>query len=185
MQTEIKFETLKSKAKMQIWGQAAERAGLSSSNIGWLNTGAFEALAHIAVNQNQYRFEERPALAAFAQAFQLKMGASRNDILASYAKSVALRDFTLGESATELALIALKAREEAVEIIHRWDVRRVAKLIDLFPDIVPQKLRKATLSCYMADTEDCDWMVCFDTFHHRQEPLDEHLSYVTRGFAPA
>lgn len=185
MQTEIKFETLKTKAKMQIWGQAAERAGLSSSNIGWLDSGAFEALAHIAVNQDQYRFEERPALAAFAQAFQLKMGASRSDILACFAKATALREFTLGESASELALIALKAREEAVEIIHRWDVRRVAKLIDLFPEIVPKKYRKATLSCYMADNEDCDWMVCFDTFHHRQEPLDEHLSHMTRGFASA
>lgn len=185
MQNEIKFESLKAKAKKQIWGQVAERIGLSSSNIGWLHVGAFEALAHIAVNQEHYLFEERPALAAFAKAFMIKPGATGNDILASYAKAVAMREFTLGESASELALIALKAREEAVEIIHRWDVRRVAKLIDLFPEIVPKSYRKATLSCYMADNEDCDWMVCFDTSRPRHEPRDEHLSYVTRGFMPA
>lgn len=163
MQTEVKFEAIKSKAKQLISGAAADRAGVASTITGWLNDAAFQALARMACDMDQYLSVERPALVEFAKNFNIKPGATRSDYLAAHAKGIAGRDFILGKTASELALAALKAREEAFGIIDKWDVRCVAKLIDLFPEIVPKRLLRASISCYMADDEDSTWMVCFDT----------------------
>ena len=53
-------------------------------------------------------------------------------------------------------------RKEVVRIIDRWDVRCTKKLIDLFPGIVPKNCIGKVPRCYMADNEDCDWVVDFE-----------------------
>ena len=53
--------------------------------------------------------------------------------------------------------------DEALKIVDRWDVRMVAKLIELFPESIPKKFRGLPMAAYMADNENCDWMVQFGT----------------------
>lgn len=44
-------------------------------------------------------------------------------------------------------------------IIDNWDVRRVGKLIELFPSCVPANWKGRKLSAEMADNANCDWIV--------------------------
>ena len=46
-----------------------------------------------------------------------------------------------------------------MELISHWDVRRVERLIELFPASVPKKYHGKRLTCYMADNKHSDWMV--------------------------
>lgn len=45
------------------------------------------------------------------------------------------------------------------KIIEEWDVRCVGKLAELFPSCVPAYWKGQRLLAYMADNENCDWMV--------------------------
>ena len=49
--------------------------------------------------------------------------------------------------------------DAAAQRVMEWDVRAAGRLRDLFPLCFPPSLRKGPLRAYMADTEDCDWMV--------------------------
>jgi hypothetical protein len=51
----------------------------------------------------------------------------------------------------------------AVKIIERWDVRCVAKLIELFPSCIPRHLHGKAISATLDDTEMSDWIIRFDT----------------------
>lgn len=52
-------------------------------------------------------------------------------------------------------------KEAGYQLIDRWDVRQVRKLIELFPGAVPKTYRTKSITVYMADNENCDWMVSF------------------------
>lgn len=93
---------------------------------------------------------ERAELRAFAQAFEAEPG----DWLARAAQFG-------GGNRLDVAWnqVVLRAREAGLALIEQWDVRQVAKLIALFPECVPAKYRSKPLTCYMADNEDCDWLV--------------------------
>lgn len=158
---EVKFETLKNRAKSIIRGKTYGD-GLDRPVNFLVSDMPFVALFQMAVGP--YLYEERPALVEFAKAFEV----TGTDHLAHAAKHIAQTRARMMLPSYELLLIALKAREEAFKIIDRWDVRRVGKLIELFPDIVPSKLRDASLSCYVEDSEDGDWMVSFDVSQKRQ-----------------
>lgn len=153
----IKFDTLKSRAKKQLGYAAKNQANLTSSQTGWLNNSSFNALSYIALNRARYTQAIRPALADFATAFN----SAPQDTLAQLANSMANRTVMVGNATQELSLLALKAREEAFDIIDRWDVRCVTQLIDLFPDIVSNKQQQAQVSVFMADNANSDWMVTF------------------------
>ena len=105
---------------------------------------------------------EREEMRDFADAFE----ARRGDWIAGAAKSA---------SNTRLDVawyqVVLRAREAGLELIDSWDVRMVGKLIELFPECVPERYRGKQLTCYMADNEDCDWMV--EVVEPREEP--DHL----------
>jgi hypothetical protein len=45
------------------------------------------------------------------------------------------------------------------EVVMDWDVRMVGRLREIFPKYFPASLKKGKLVAYMADNEDCDWMV--------------------------
>lgn len=155
--TAIKFNTLKTKAKKQLGYTAKSRAALTGNQAGWLNDTAFKALLHLAIDRAQFRQQERPALAAFAKAHN----GNQNDVLSGAAKQMAERTIMVGNAAQELALLALKAREEAIDMIDRWDARCAGQLIDLFPDIVSKKNQLAHLHLYIADNANSDWMIEF------------------------
>lgn len=164
MQREMKFEAIKAKIKAILFGKADQAGGAAPTNRGWLDDNAFQALAYMTVNATSYLTVDRPALVAFAE--QFKPDAQRPgavDYLALYAKRAADRGFTLSDASNELSLIALRAREDAIKLIDRWDIREVAKLVDLFPDALPKTLHRAAIQCYEADNENADWMVSFDT----------------------
>lgn len=49
-------------------------------------------------------------------------------------------------------------------VIDDWDVRRIGKLVQLFPEIVPPKYRSASMTAQLVDNEagdDCEWVVYF------------------------
>lgn len=171
MQREMKFDGLKAKIKTMLAGTADARAGAEAANRGWLDEAAFEALAYMAVNANRYLTVDRPALVDFAEQFQPATDGQEPDYLALYAKRAGERGFAIGDASSELSLIALRARVDAIKVIDRWDVREAAKLVDLFPAAVPKKYQRAALSCYMADNEDADWMIVLDASKHRPSSL--------------
>ena len=53
-------------------------------------------------------------------------------------------------------------RQSACEVIDKWDIREVGKLIDIFPFIIPPSYHNKKITIYMADNENCDWMIKFD-----------------------
>ncbi len=59
----------------------------------------------------------------------------------------------------------LQAWEVAAHgVIDDWDIRRVGKLVQLFPEIVPAKYRSASMTAELVDNEagdDCEWVVYF------------------------
>lgn len=143
----MKFDTIKEKAKqlyagaMNHWDRPQNVYGHSPLMKG---TGpSFDALLpFITATQ-----AEREEMREFAEAFQ----ANKGDWLADAAKSDA--------KGSAWNRVVLRAREAGLELIENWDVRQVRKLIELFPECVPAKFRGKQLTCFMADNEDCDWMV--------------------------
>lgn len=53
-------------------------------------------------------------------------------------------------------------RQSACEVIDKWDIREVRKLIDIFPFIIPPSYHNKKITIYMTDNENCDWMIKFD-----------------------
>lgn len=155
----IKFEDIKKKVLRDLSIKSDIPGALGSF---WIESRPFEVLAHLAINKQGYLYEERPALVEFARTFTVT-GDGRSDYMAAYAKAQAEQNFSAGSAAKELTLIALRAREEAIKIVNNWDVRRVGALVDLFPETVPKYLRNASMICFVADNEDGDWMVEFDS----------------------
>lgn len=49
---------------------------------------------------------------------------------------------------------------EAIKIIKRWDIRKVAKLISLFPGIIPQKYKNCKIEIFVRDSDN-EWIVAF------------------------
>lgn len=145
----MKFETIKANAA-RIYAGALGEWGPNLLPRGGTLAKASEAsfaalLPFITAGQ-----AERQALRDFAQAFAAT--AKPTDALAASAA----QEHRFYGSWSQLVL---KAREEGLDLIARWDVRRVGKLIELFPEAVPARLRGVPLTAYMADDEDCSWMV--------------------------
>ena len=143
----MKFETIKEKAKV-IFREGVQQYGGKGSQA------AFDALLAFALATKAEREEMRD----FAENFQ----AHRTDWLAQSAKR---------DQPDQWGQMVLRAREAGLQLIDNWDVRMVGKLIELFPESVPARYRGKQLTCYMADNEDCDWMVEVD--EPREEP--DHL----------
>lgn len=59
----------------------------------------------------------------------------------------------------EWSHVSSQARQAGTDLIKRWDVQQVGRLIELFPDAVPAKYRRQRLKCYTADNDAGDWMV--------------------------
>lgn len=53
----------------------------------------------------------------------------------------------------------LDVKEHGCKAINNWDVRAIARLIEIFPESVPAMYRGKQLTCYMADNENSDWIV--------------------------
>lgn len=64
------------------------------------------------------------------------------------------KDYNWKKSTEEL-------RQQAITIINNWDIRMAKKLVDLFPEIIPERLRDKPITCYMADNDNADWMIEF------------------------
>lgn len=158
MKNTIKVDALKRKIKKLLGYASADRAGMGHSNTGWLDNSAFAALAHLAMNVDSYVLQERPALVAFAKHYP----STPDDTLANAAKATADKPMCIGKAANELSLLALKAREEACKLVDNWDVRAIARLIALFPDVISKKQRTANISLFMADNANADWMISFN-----------------------
>ena len=56
----------------------------------------------------------------------------------------------------------------AVKIIERWDVRCVAKLIELFPSCIPKHRHGRRIFAENEDTEEGDWIVRFGALEAAQ-----------------
>lgn len=154
---QYKFEALKNKAKRIVYESVTDNNGYA---IHFNPSRGMSALIAIATQYN-YAHDVRPHLTAFAASVR------KHDPLATEAKKVAAQPRIIGNAAREITMLALNAREEALDIIDRWDVREVHKLIDLFPGIVPAALQNAQASCFMADNDSADWMVALDSTKQR------------------
>lgn len=145
----MKFETIKENARKIFVGTMGQwdRGPLTGfSPLMKATSPAFTALLPFVLASRAERSEMRE----FASAFE----ASEKDWLANAANA------KHGEGLDSAwNQVVLRAREAGVDLINNWDVRQVGKLIDLFPEAVPQKYRGVELTCYMADNEDCDWVV--------------------------
>lgn len=144
----LKFETVKANAIRQFAGYLGQwdrlLLGAYDGRLVKGSDGAMAALLPFVLATQADREEMR----AFAQTF--KPGHDR-DWLAAAAKGT---DFQAAWSQ-----VVLKAREAGIELIKGWDVRRVSKLIELFPGCAPAKYTGKQLTVFMADNEDCDWMI--------------------------
>ena len=126
----MKFESIKKNCKvLLVEGVAGGKGGAAG----------FAALLPFALATRGGRDEMR----AFADHFT----AYRTDWLARSAKT------------SDWSAMVLRARQAGLELISHWDVRRVERLIELFPASVPKKYHGKRLTCYMADNKHSDWMV--------------------------
>lgn len=153
------FESIKLKALAALRAQFDVPA---LPGAFWLESRPFSVLAHLALNLDSYLLNERPALTEFARMHRDTLK-SCPDYLANVATGAAERPFSPAKAAEELCLVALKSREEAIALVERWDVRAVASLIKLFPSVFPVALQRASIRCYMEDSEHSPWVVEFDT----------------------
>jgi hypothetical protein len=151
----MKFETIKDNAKklfcgaMNSWPwMGTVDAHLGLGTLGKGGGPAFEALLPFVLATENEREEMR----LFAEAYKAKRG----DWLAHAAKAEDASRMDVAWNQT-----VLRAREAGLDLIDGWDIRMVGKLIELFPDCVPSKYRNKSMLCYMADNEDCDWMIEF------------------------
>ena len=58
----------------------------------------------------------------------------------------------------------------AYGVIDDWDIRRIGRLVQLFPEIVPAKYRSASMTAQLVDNEagdDCEWVVYFTEWFGR------------------
>lgn len=159
MAKRMKFDSIKSKIIATVRERADVPSGLGAL---WLSSEPFKVLAHMAINADSYILEERPALCELARSHRQALQADP-DYLATAAAAAADNVLTCGKAARELCLVALKAREEAVAMVERWDVRAVGSLIKLFPTVFPKALQGAAIRCYIEDSEDSPWVVEFTT----------------------
>jgi hypothetical protein len=142
---EIKFELLKRKAKEEFINlvEICKRGDVYKAS--WVEP--YEMLIAFSLMAR----DERKELRDFAETFQGK----KHDYIAGHAKD-----------GNAWAQTLLKVREAGIDVIDNWDVRRVGKLVELFPSIVPQKFHNANIVAEMVDNEtgdDCDWVVFFET----------------------
>lgn len=143
----MKFETIKENAKQLYAGHMNNwdtPQNVYAHNPLQKGSGpAFDALLPFILATKAEREEMRE----FADAFEAKPA----DWLALSAKQ--------DSKGSAWNRVVLRAREAGLQLIDGWDVRQVGKLIELFPTAVPARMRNKPLTCYMADNEDCDWMV--------------------------
>lgn len=133
----MKYDTIKANAK-RIYAEG-------------LLAGAFDALLPFVLATAS----EREEMQAFAQSYNQHCNQDQKDWLANAA---CLRDDKKSWG-TAWNQVVLRARETGLNLIDKWDVRRVGKLIELFPECVPAKMRNRQLNCFIADNADGDWMV--------------------------
>lgn len=145
----MKFETIKDKAKQSFCGAMDQWPFMALNGSTNGSNPVFEALLPFVLATKGEREEMR----LFAEAFE----ANKRDWIAGAAKAQEGNRIDVAWSQT-----VLRAREAGIELINRWDVRMVGKLVELFPDSIPAKYRNRPMNCYMADNEACDWMVEFD-----------------------
>lgn len=142
MHHEIKFETLKLKAKLTFCTQM--------NNWEW-NMNSFTLLLRFA----RMNKSERAGLRAFADAFDGK----ESDFIAAQAK-------VDGNHFSQMLLVA---REQGVDLIDKWDIRKAMKLVEAFPNILPTKFRNPSnvnVTAELVDNDngdDCDWFVFLET----------------------
>ena len=152
----MKFEKIKAKAKLEFATKFERCASVPGAGVGMGGLENDPSYASLLPFMRMLG-AERHELQEFADGFQ---NPQRWDWIANQAKT----EGNLWQK------MLLKAREEGVKIIDDWDVRVVGRLIDLFPECIAKQYRNAAVTCYMADNEDCDWMVEFDTSKHRTQP---------------
>lgn len=136
---EIKFESIKAKAKKSLSVALRER----SWGLG-------------GVGQERYLADTLVKAALPA----LLLNTAFADSVRSFDESMSHR---FDEKMCRRMEDVIKGWEaEALGLIDRWDVRGVGTLIKLFPDSVPAKFRNHSVTAYMADDEDSTWMVSLD-----------------------
>jgi len=148
---EIKFKRLKLKAKEE-WNKLVNALANAHYTYDNVTGGNYSVAAYdLVLSFVTMTYSERQSLREFASEFNGKTW----DHLANYAK----------HDANHWAQMCLKIREDGLSIIDNWDIRKVKKLVELFPGIVPAKYAKAKITCDLVDNEagtDCDWEVFFD-----------------------
>ena len=145
----MKYEAIKANAKKVFGGVVSHWPEMSTVGAP-LRKGsppALDALLPFVLATKNEREEMRE----FAEQFEAKRG----DWVGLAAKSES------NSKRLDVAWyqVVLRAREAGLQLIEKWDIRQVGKLIELFPDCVPKKYRGKKLVCFMADNENCDWMV--------------------------
>ncbi len=70
-----------------------------------------------------------------------------------------IEDITAGGPARPATQILEEWEAYGRNLIDKWDVRMVGKLIELFPSCVPAYWKGRKLTAYMDDDENCTWMV--------------------------
>lgn len=165
----MKFETLKQKAKISFvtaFTRCTDLPGLGQGVGGMDKDPSYTALLPFV----KMLGTERQELREFADNFQ---NPYRSDFMALRAKA--------GDSWQQLLL---RVREKGKQQIDNWDVCRAGKLIELFPDSVPVSFRGKPLTCYMADNEDCDWVVEVNERSSREAERKMVHVHDVRGFNP-
>lgn len=143
----MKFETIKRQAKAAFAGHFSnlENDPPLATGGSRLADAQHAALLPFVLATSAERKEMREFAAAFLP--------SEYDGLGSAAKP----DRGFRQAWSE---VVLRAREAGLKIIDRWDVRRVGKLIELFPECAPPRMRSKPLTCYLDDAGgDSEWVV--------------------------
>lgn len=151
----VRFEDLKKRAKLHLRDQAFSHPDANAES-------AFAILVALALGP--FMASDRPALRAFAQAFMLTGGgedfaSSASDGVRALAKQACAQAFE--HNTRDQALLVMRAKQEALLIIGRWDVRAVSTLINLVPSIVRPGCVGRRIECHMDGADEAGWRVDF------------------------
>lgn len=109
----------------------------------------------------KYETIKAKAIAAFSRLVdrELSFPGMPNDPHAPVSISMRALAADLGMTEVMRRETLAQVKDRGITLIEHWDVRNVAKLLQLFPSVAPESWKGKPLQAYMADNENGDWMV--------------------------
>lgn len=144
---EIRFEELKKKAKRALAVYVNMAGGGGTAPF----FDPFQLLLAVANSSSEQLKEWRESADEFKRSIRPGEGATMPHVVSRTATN-------------PFSGALLKFRECGLQLIDRWDVRQVGKLIEIFPEIVPPRYRGRRIEANLVDNaagDDSEWVVFF------------------------